>query len=972
MGAFLGCLTALQSADCNGNGFDDSMDIAAQDFGFVSERPVASGNSPILVDLNGDGNIDLATSQSGGGVQILLGNGTGTFRDAVNYTVPVQVASSDPPVLVAADLDGDGKPDLAMANGCRGCGVRGQVSLLLNRGDGTFADAVSYPTGNNPQLLIAADLNADGKLDLVSGGGGSNNLGSNDIVVLLNNGDGKFRDALPIADGSGMWFLIAADLNNDGKPDLAAADEYSDPMLVKVLLNRGDGVFIDTESYPAGVHFRHSLIAADLNGDAYPEIVTSSGDFGQVSILDNQGDGTFGVRALDAIGWNPRNLIAPDLNSDGKPDLAWHDEDLITGVIRLSVRINQGDGTFKDGIRYYTRGSKFLIAADLSGDGRPDLATANGGSGDVSILLNQGDGTFQDAEYYPVGGNPCLLIAADLNGDGKLDLAIADYGGALWVRLNQGDGVFRDSLSYPVGSGWSHPGAVAVDLNEDGRPDFVTTWSSNVSILLNHGNGTLHDAVDYAVGAGAGSLIAADLDNDGTPDVATANYGCFSCNPRAPASISVLLNRGDGTLLESVNHSVGYGAADLIVTDLNADGKADLMTSTGCIDCNPPVPAGVTVLLNKGDGNFQNPGDYSVSMGPGSVIAYHSLIAADFNDDGLPDLAMGRCCAPTSIGDVFVLLNEGHDTFDAGTSYPVSGAMGVLVARDFNGDGQIDVAATHGTDGPPSFVSIFLNEGGGKFAKPVSNVIGYSPTSLISADFNLDGRFDLAAANQDGEHEVSVLLNQAGGRFRVFNYVVARDLNTTSLIAADFDRDGTLDLAVPGFFGGVSVMRNSGYGSFKAHYTVVGGHPELLITAQLNGDTRPDILALGNNGVTVLLNHTSTPLSLDLNRNSIPDECELSFHRGDPNNDGRTNLSDGIFLFNFLFLGGNDPSCMESADSNSDRKLDISDGTFLLNFLFLGGPPPASPGASPAPCGLSPPGPGVHSKLGCLAYNHCP
>ena len=122
----------------------------------------------------------------------------------------------------------------------------------------------------------------------------------------------------------------------------------------------------------------------------------------------------------------------------------------------------------------------------------------------------------------------------------------------------------------------------------------------------------------------------------------------------------------------------------------------------------------------------------------------------------------------------------------------------------------------------------------------------------------------------------------------------------------------------------------------------------------------------------VLINQTTPPISDDLNLNGIPDECENPFHRGDPNSSGMTDISDGIAIFGYLFLGN--PAtlpCLESADANNDGTIDISDGIYLLNWLFVGGPEPATPGPTGAPCGFDPDPTGFPGDLGCESYDHC-
>jgi hypothetical protein len=182
-----------------------------------------------VADVNGDGKPDLAVANyDSNTVSVLRNRGEGTFAAKVDYA-----AGAHSWWVAAADLDGDGKPDLAVAN------YDGNtVSVLRNRGDGTFAAKVDYPTGSGPRSIAVMDLNGDGKLDLAVANGRSPvvaDAASPTVSVLLNNGDGTFAARVDLATGSHAWSVAAADLDGDGKPDLAVANH--DRSTVSVLLN---------------------------------------------------------------------------------------------------------------------------------------------------------------------------------------------------------------------------------------------------------------------------------------------------------------------------------------------------------------------------------------------------------------------------------------------------------------------------------------------------------------------------------------------------------------------------------------------------------------------------------------------------------------------------------------------------------------------------------------------------------------
>jgi hypothetical protein len=212
------------------------------------------------------------------------------------------------------------------------------------------------------------------------------------------------------------------------------------------------------------------------------------------------------------------------VDGDGVPDLVVANNT----SKNMSVLLNQGNGTFAPAIYYSiaSGGSPNSVAvADLDGDGLRDIVVASQGSNDVSVFMNQGNGTFAAGVSYSAGTDALSLTAADLNGDGKPDLAAAGYGGVVIVLLNQGAGSFSPPVEYIVEQNAypSLPVVAAADLNGDGKVDLAVA-GHRMSVLLNQGDGTFTLAAGYGAGVGAYAIVAADLNADGMPDLAVANY----------------------------------------------------------------------------------------------------------------------------------------------------------------------------------------------------------------------------------------------------------------------------------------------------------------------------------------------------------------------------------------------------------------------------------------------------------------
>jgi hypothetical protein len=369
-------------------------------------------------DLNGDGHLDLVVANpSSNSVSVLLGNGNGTFQPAGIYSSGGYYPNS----VAIADVNGDGKPDMVVANYCQAnnCSGDGEVSVLLGNGDGTFQTAVSYDSGGYRASSVAlGDLNGDGKPDMVVANYCQSNScsGDGEVSVLLGNGDGTFQTAIMYDSGGYDASSVAlGDVNGDGKPDMVVANycqsnNCSGDGEVSVLLGNGDGTFQTAAPYDSGGYHASSVALGDVNGDGKLDIVVANNYSNDVSVLLGNGNGTFqaAVSYLSG-GYYPNAVAIADVNGDGYQDLivaslcgSLGQQGNCDGTGTMGVLIGNGDGTFQPVITdssgaYYTYS---VAVADVNGDGKPDLVAGNSctglrGRGDcnsgisASILLNK-------------------------------------------------------------------------------------------------------------------------------------------------------------------------------------------------------------------------------------------------------------------------------------------------------------------------------------------------------------------------------------------------------------------------------------------------------------------------------------------------------------------------------------------------------------------------------------------------------
>jgi alpha-tubulin suppressor-like RCC1 family protein len=346
---------------------------------------------------------------------------TSQLHGQVSFTLSSTVIANGKPISVAAaDINGDGKLDLISANN-----ANNTLSVFTNNGNGGFGIASTNAVGSGPWSVIAANVNLDGKLDLISA-----NSGNSTLSVLTNNGSGGFVIANNYTVGSSPTCVVAADVNGDGKLDLICANFGATTL--SVLTNNGTGGFVAAGTFGVGVN-PISVTVADVNGDGKMDLISADYHGNTLTVLTNDGTGGFVISGTYPVGSTPRCVVAADVNHDGKVDLISANN----GNSTLSVLTNNGSGGFViSGTYIVGNGPQFVTAADVSGDGRMDLITANVNS-TLSVLTNNGTGGFVLAASPGVGANPNSVVAADVNGDGNMDLISANYdGNTLSVLLN--------------------------------------------------------------------------------------------------------------------------------------------------------------------------------------------------------------------------------------------------------------------------------------------------------------------------------------------------------------------------------------------------------------------------------------------------------------------------------------------------------------------------------------------------------
>lgn len=404
----------------------------------------------------------------GEGDDVIYGD-LGVSADVTRFDRSDYPANAAPISIVAADIDGDGDNDLVVANPGRDPSfvnpdTGNTVSVLRNNGDGTFAAPISFATGVGPSVA-AGDFDRDGDLDLATA-----NTTDDTVSLLRNDGTGNFAAPVSFVAGDRPVINAPADIDGDGDFDLITTNTVSTNLntainlgnTLSVLRNDGTGNFAAPEALVAG-NGVDAVTADDLDGDGDLDLVAADEGDNTLSVLRNLGGGTFAAAEKFAVGLRPRNAVAADFDRDGDLDLAAPNfgGENIPGSI--SLLRNNGDGTFAAAVNFATPNiPNSLNAVDLDGDGDLDLVmrhsfftTRSGvtGGSSISVLRNNGDATFAAAENFPVGNTPRGLVVADLDGIRNSDLATPNFDSdSVTVYLNQAVVADGDTLTGGAGA----------------------------------------------------------------------------------------------------------------------------------------------------------------------------------------------------------------------------------------------------------------------------------------------------------------------------------------------------------------------------------------------------------------------------------------------------------------------------------------------------------------------------------------
>lgn len=658
--------------------------------------------------------------------------------------------------------------------------------------------------------------------------------------------------------------VALGDINNDGVTDMVTVNSIA---FTTATVEIFDGIAAPTGGFintPRVVPLPNvasqqpsAVVLADMNRDGFRDIIVGSSDSASVAVILNNGQGQFLGGTDFLMGSNLTDVVVADFNNDLRPDIATTHN---LGQNNLVIRLAQANGQFGVPVTFTasSTGLAALAAADLDGDSRIDIAVASGAG--VQIMLNA----------TSTGGTAASFVASPT--------------------------ILAQSVGFS---------SIAIgNLDADPRPDiaatpvFPSSFNNTVAVFQNTGTGNFGQASFVAanpnptVFARVGGVTIADVDGDRLNDILVVNDNGFF---QVDSTMAVIRNSNQGgTFLPPVGYAVDSQPTDLAVAT-DAQGKVTLAAASSA------QARDTSTLRNRGDGvflvsrdmlipNLNLPSSIFSTFGFGNPIG-RLVASGDVNGDFIPDVVV----ANPNRNNVTVLLAtpNGPNPYAAPSVYGVGAQPVSVTLADLTGTGVLDIiVANQGED----TVHVLANSGTGTFVTSVIVPVGRTPTEVVAGDFNNDGRLDLAVShngqftNQQSDRGVSVLVGRGDRTFNL-KTEVAVGLQAASLVTADFNADGSLDIAAIEHLAAGNVVLllgdpqinvpSSTVATFSRRTTFAAGEfPSSVAVGDLNRDGLPDIVVTNQstfgfnqvqtNYISVLLNTPGTRFLPPIRTNVFP------------------------------------------------------------------------------------------------------
>ncbi|CAF2835608.1 unnamed protein product [Rotaria sp. Silwood2] len=925
-------------------GSDSVGILLAQDngtFSYVTTYFVGYGSKPWSVavgDFNNDSRLDIVTANHGsGGVSILLGHDNGTFANVKIYFSGIIVQ----PISVAVgDVNNDDQLDIVATDF-----ISGNVFVLLGHAGGVFSNATTYSVASlsGPNFIRLADLNDDNHLDLLVS---TANDGS--VVILLGYGNGTFKKMTIYSVGyaSSFYCIAIADFNNDHRHDFAVTSIGNDEIII--FYGYGNGSFYHGRTYFTGFGSRpYAITTIKLENSNQTYIVVTLGGIGYVAILIEYFAAEFGNQQIYLTGSapHPYSVTVGNFSDDSYADIVIAN----SGNDNIDVLFNSGNGTFEIQVAYFIGADsypRYVTTGDINKDNYLDIVTVNSKNNSISIFMGHGNRTFDIPRIYSTGINsyPLAVAIGDFNDDNRWDFIVANSGtDSIGVLLGFRYTLFQNGNTYYSDTTRSPEAIVTSDFNNDKYLDIAVVFyvSNNIGICLGYGNGSFDVLMTYSTGQGSQpiSLAVHDFDNDEQMDIIVANSGTHD--------IGIFLGYGNGSFATMIRYYTG-AISDMIamvLTDLNNDGRIDIMVANYATD-------NIGILLGLGKLTFSTMITYPI----GYVSRPLFVTIGDFDNDDQMDIVVANFGSST----ITIFLGYENESFAAQVSYSTgyqSWPVGITVG-DFNGDNQLDIAASNYN---MNNVAIFIGYGNGTFAPVMifSTGDGSSPRFLQACDFNNDGILDIAAANY-GTNNIVVIFGFGDGTFLLgIAYETGIGSGPTALAIGNFDNGTRFDIVVINeatsticIFFAYDTELYAGVTSYRMGF---GSQPHSLAIGDLNNDSRLDVVVAnyGTDNVGIAIGRSHGVFDITIAYSTGVGSAPYSVSLADFNNDNQIDIvvtnsetdniaillgyGNGTFVIEATYSTGarSRPYTIVVSDFNNDNIPDIAIANSGTNNIFL-------------------------------------